>query len=167
MKGSRLGVRRRRRGKEKPAKSSTWRAFHLSVIALWRESGDRYLRSKLRGYYASILGGYYSTPVPTGDGRSLYRAWLKDGKSPSRPPPTEAEPGSSRRGSFPMPHERSIWETAIYLVSKHGDAAPSVARREADRHADREDEAGLELWLRVMEAASELVRRPGKAREIH
>jgi hypothetical protein len=64
-------------------------------------------------------------------------------------------------------HDRAIWETAAYLVTKHGEAALNVAKEQAARLADRDDEAGSELWLRVMVAASELVRQPRAPEDVH
>jgi hypothetical protein len=66
-----------------------------------------------------------------------------------------------------MSDDRAIWETAAYLVAKHGDAAPSIAKEQAARLAERDDDASSDVWFRVMKAASELVRNPRAAAEVH
>ena len=66
-----------------------------------------------------------------------------------------------------MSDDRAIWATAAYLVTKHGEAALSVAKEQAARLAERDDDAGSDVWLRVMKAASELVRNPRATEEVH
>jgi hypothetical protein len=66
-----------------------------------------------------------------------------------------------------MDQKRSIWAVAIYLVAKHGVAAPVVARRHAaigDHNRAPED---IE-WLRVAEAAHDLLQSEAvKEKRLH
>ena len=66
-----------------------------------------------------------------------------------------------------MLYERVVWTTAVDLVAEHGHDAVRLAEERALELSHRDDDHGLCNWLRVMKAASELVREPEGHERIH
>ena len=67
-----------------------------------------------------------------------------------------------------MLYERAVWTTAVDLVAEHGlDATVRRAEERAFELSHRDDDHGLCHWLRVMKAASELVREPEGHERLH
>jgi hypothetical protein len=67
-----------------------------------------------------------------------------------------------------MKDERAVWTIAAWLVEKHGEAAKSVAQREAVRVTGQLDAERRLDWTRVAQATVELLRhRPKDDERIH
>lgn len=64
-----------------------------------------------------------------------------------------------------MTSERQIWEAAMLLVRRHGDAAAAVAGREALRYEGEEDELSYLVWSWIARATAELVKSTPEAGE--
>jgi hypothetical protein len=64
-------------------------------------------------------------------------------------------------------HEREVWDAAIFLVSKHGNNAPQLARHRAGQLEER-DALGARIWGFIADAAEEIVRaEPARDERIH
>jgi hypothetical protein len=61
-----------------------------------------------------------------------------------------------------MKEHPSIWRAAAYLVVKHGPAAIRVAQRHAAEAPETETGEQRLMWMRVANAASELLRTDRK-----
>src|SRR5271167_643330 len=67
-----------------------------------------------------------------------------------------------------MTNERKIWEAALLLVRRHGDAAAVVAQREAQRLRTSNDELTCVVWCWIARSTAELLRPvPGKGERVH
>jgi hypothetical protein len=67
-----------------------------------------------------------------------------------------------------MKDERAVWTIAAWLVEKHGEAAKSVAQREAVRVTGQLDAERRLDWTRVAQATVELLRlKPRDNEQIH
>jgi hypothetical protein len=63
---------------------------------------------------------------------------------------------------------RNIWSVAVWLVTKHGSAAPRIiTSRITKLRAEEADESAIASWLLVDEAVHELVRTPGEGETRH
>jgi hypothetical protein len=54
-------------------------------------------------------------------------------------------------------HEREVWDAAIFLVTKHGNDAPQLARCRADL-LEEKDALGARIWGFIADAAAEIIR---------
>ena len=67
-----------------------------------------------------------------------------------------------------MTSERQIWEAAMLLVRRHGQAAATVAGQEALRYEGEEDELAYLVWSWIARATAELVKpAPEGSERIH
>jgi hypothetical protein len=64
-------------------------------------------------------------------------------------------------------HEREVWDAAIFLVSKHGDDAPELARVRAGQ-LEEKDAVAARIWRFIADAAEEIVRSaPAQHEHVH
>jgi hypothetical protein len=59
-----------------------------------------------------------------------------------------------------MVPEIDIWRAATLLTRQHGQDAEIVAARRVDELAEREDDEGRAVWLRIRRAIAELQAAP-------
>lgn len=60
--------------------------------------------------------------------------------------------------------EIDIWRCANMMVVLHGDDAPIQAAMKADKMLEAGDLDGKLVWLRIMRAAEQLVKKPNPDR---
>jgi hypothetical protein len=67
-----------------------------------------------------------------------------------------------------MTSERQIWEAAMLLVRRHGEAAAEVAGREAKKHGQGEDDLTYVVWSWIARATAELIKpEPSEDEHVH
>jgi predicted secreted Zn-dependent protease len=67
-----------------------------------------------------------------------------------------------------MTNERKIWEAALLLVRRHGEAAAEIARKEAQRLRRGDDELTCVVWCWIARSTAELLRPvPSKGERVH
>jgi hypothetical protein len=59
-----------------------------------------------------------------------------------------------------MISDLDIWRAATLLIKQHGQDAEIVAARRVDELAEREDNEGRAVWLRIRRAIVELQATP-------
>ena len=59
-----------------------------------------------------------------------------------------------------------IWRAARALILQHGQEAPTRAARLADEMKNAGDTDGFRAWIRVMQAASEMLRKEREPGEL-
>jgi hypothetical protein len=59
-----------------------------------------------------------------------------------------------------------IWRAARALIIQHGQEAPTRAARLADEMKNAGDTDGFRAWIRVMQAASEMLRKEREPGEL-
>ncbi len=59
-----------------------------------------------------------------------------------------------------------IWRAARALIIQHGQDAPTRAARLADEMKSAGDTDGFRAWIRVMQAASEMLRKEREPGEL-
>jgi hypothetical protein len=81
----------------------------------------------------------------------------------------QAERGSAMDRSTPqMMINRNIWTVAVWLVAKHGQAAPSVVSARIAKLREGEVEtSAISSWLQVDQAVHELTRAPGEGERVN
>lgn len=57
-----------------------------------------------------------------------------------------------------MTNERKIWEAALLLVRRHGNAAVAIAEQEAERLRHGDDELTCVVWCWIARSTAELLR---------
>lgn len=67
-----------------------------------------------------------------------------------------------------MPTQRNVYMAANFLVQQHGEEAPIFAAMNMESLAERGDQTGRALWLRVLEAIKEIqARKPSRGTRVH
>jgi hypothetical protein len=67
-----------------------------------------------------------------------------------------------------MPTQRNVYMAANLLVQQHGKEAPLFAAMNMESLAERGDQTGRALWLRVLDAIKEIqAREPARGTRIH
>lgn len=70
--------------------------------------------------------------------------------------------------STPQMINRNIWTVAVWLVAKHGQAAPSVVSARIAKLREGEVEtSAISSWLQVDQAVHELTRGPGEGERVN
>lgn len=67
-----------------------------------------------------------------------------------------------------MTSERKIWEAALLLVQRHGEAAVVVADREVTKYHKSRDELTCAVWCWISRATQELLKaEPEPGERLH
>ena len=67
-----------------------------------------------------------------------------------------------------MTNERKIWEAALLLIRRHGEAAAQIAEEEAERLREGDDELTCVVWCWIARSTAELLRpHPDDGERIH
>ncbi len=67
-----------------------------------------------------------------------------------------------------MGHDRNIWTVAVWLVAKHGEAAPKVvSARIAKLREGTVEKSAISSWLQVDHAVHELTRGPNEGERVN
>jgi hypothetical protein len=67
-----------------------------------------------------------------------------------------------------MAHDRNIWNVAVWLVAKHGEAAPKVvSARIAKLREGTVEKSAISSWLQVDQAVHELTRGPKEGERVN